>query len=198
MWCPPPSHCTGWKTKTTSQNPGCTVSPTNAVHWPCGEAGVICVTQNLVRVTNGNHSVSDQLEAHALVLWRLVYWKQTNKHSWTIWYYVKKSSGHVSVLLIGLVTPWSLWGHTRQSVVHVKAVAFDVLQCQTSVDKNPVSKHREHKQGSYSICGWLVWLICFKKIQSAENWSRSSPLDSSLLHLWLLTEEPVFWVTNLS
>lgn len=40
--------------------------------------------------------------------------------------------------------PFCLCLHTRNRVVHVKAVAFDVFQRQTSVDKDPVIKHNNN------------------------------------------------------
>lgn len=39
---------------------------------PGGEAGVVGVAQQLVRVPDGHHPVSDHLEAEALVVRRLV------------------------------------------------------------------------------------------------------------------------------
>lgn len=88
---------------------------------PCGEAGVVGVAQQLVRVPDGHQPVSDHLEAQALVFGGLVHCRRTQMWSDGIYRLRRTFGGSV---------------RTRYGVVHVEAVAFDVFQSHASVHKH--------------------------------------------------------------
>lgn len=99
---------------------------------PRGEAGVVGVAQQLVGVADGHQPVSDQLEAQALVVGRLVHCKE-----------------NADVVRCGPAASADLWGslRTRHGVVHVEAVALDVFQGHAPVDKHPGTEEKGSETG---------------------------------------------------